>query len=123
MQLHPLCISGAVANGRAKFEANAGGGSPTPEKPLRFMQPRSRQGSPMLPVKTPKVPPPTAPQPPPVIAPAAASTAVAGPLAAVPTSISSKSGSGGGANERSFAAETATAKTAVISKLLPKMKR
>ena len=120
MQLHPIGISGAVANGRAKFEANAGGGSPTPEKPLRFMQPRSRQGSPMLPVKTPKVPPPTAaPQPPPVIAPAAAPTAVA----AAPTSISCKSGSGSDANERSFAAETATAKTAVISKLLPKMKR
>jgi hypothetical protein len=60
-----VLLSGAVANGRAKFEANAssGGsgaaGTAIPEKPLRFFQSRSRQGSPMLPVKTPKVPPVT----------------------------------------------------------------
>ena len=73
----------------------------------------------MLPVKTPKVPP-TAPQPP-VIASAVPSENAASFTAAA-TSISCKSGSGTDANERAFAAE-ATAKTAVISKLLPKMKR
>jgi hypothetical protein len=43
---------GAVANGRAKFEATPKG----PEKPSRFFGSRSRTNSPMLPVKTPKVP-------------------------------------------------------------------
>ena len=64
---------GAVANGRAKFEAQDKPSSPSgataaaasppsaatkisPEKPMRFFGSRSRTGSPMLPVKTPKVP-------------------------------------------------------------------
>ena len=45
-------IAGAVANGRAKFEAQ----KVSPEKPIRFFGSRSRTNSPMLPVKTPKVP-------------------------------------------------------------------
>ena len=45
-------FTGAVANGRAKFEATPKG----PEKPSRFFGSRSRTNSPMLPVKTPKVP-------------------------------------------------------------------
>ena len=47
-------IAGAVANGRAKFEAPNNKASP--EKPMRFFGSRSRTNSPMLPVKTPKVP-------------------------------------------------------------------
>jgi hypothetical protein len=43
---------GAVANGRAKFEAQ----KVSPEKPIRFFGSRSRTNSPMLPVRTPKVP-------------------------------------------------------------------
>ena len=66
----PMCVFfflGAVANGRAKFEAQSS--TPTtndkqvptqtkvsPEKPMRFFGSRSRTNSPMLPVKTPKVP-------------------------------------------------------------------
>ena len=61
-------ISGAVANGRAKFEAQTTNSAQScnsekgntqkisPEKPLRFFGSRSRTNSPMLPVKTPKVP-------------------------------------------------------------------
>ena len=58
-------FSGAVANGRAKFEAVSGsqpsaatsGSSAPSEKPLRFFSSsRSRGNSPLLPVKTPKVP-------------------------------------------------------------------
>merc|ERR1719367_2155863 len=45
---------GAVANGRAKFEVQNSKSSP--EKPMRFFGSRSRTNSPMLPVKTPKVP-------------------------------------------------------------------
>ena len=66
-----------MANGRAKFEAQDKPSSPSaaaaaatvaaaspasaatkisPEKPMRFFGSRSRTGSPMLPVKTPKVP-------------------------------------------------------------------
>ena len=48
-------ITGAVANGRAKFEAQ--NPKPGPDKPIRFFGSRSRTNSPMLPVKTPKVPP------------------------------------------------------------------
>ena len=44
-------FAGAVANGRAKFEATPKG----PEKPSRFLGSRSQTNSPMLPVKTPKV--------------------------------------------------------------------
>lgn len=44
---------GAVANGRAKFESTP---KASPEKPSRFFGSRSRTNSPMLPVKTPKVP-------------------------------------------------------------------
>jgi hypothetical protein len=60
---HMNLVSGAVANGRAKFEAVAathqsvppGGGSES--KPLRFFSSsKSRGNSPLLPVKTPKVP-------------------------------------------------------------------
>ena len=59
---------GAVANGRAKFEAQTSqspainsekinaGQRVSPEKPMRFFGSRSRTNSPMLPVKTPKVP-------------------------------------------------------------------
>ena len=43
---------GAVANGRAKFESQR----ISPEKPLRFFASRSRPATPILPVKTPKVP-------------------------------------------------------------------
>ena len=43
---------GAVANGRAKFESQR----ISPEKPLRFFASRSRPSTPILPVKTPKVP-------------------------------------------------------------------
>ena len=43
---------GAVANGRAKFENQR----ISPEKPLRFFASRSRPATPVLPVKTPKVP-------------------------------------------------------------------
>ena len=46
-------LSGAVANGRAKFETPP---KVSPEKPSRFFGSRSRTNSPMLPVKTPKVP-------------------------------------------------------------------
>eukprot|EP00095_Tigriopus_kingsejongensis_P005870 maker-scaffold38_size502422-snap-gene-2.17 protein:Tk05870 transcript:maker-scaffold38_size502422-snap-gene-2.17-mRNA-1 annotation:"f-box lrr-repeat protein 16" len=46
---------GAVANGRAKFEANTQKNA-SPEKPMRFFTSRSRTNSPLLPVKTPKVP-------------------------------------------------------------------
>jgi hypothetical protein len=56
-----------VANGRARFEAAACGQSPQSpqqvppplaEKPLRFFSSsRSRGNSPLLPVRTPKVPP------------------------------------------------------------------
>ena len=51
-QLFEFFFLGAVANGRAKFEATPKG----PEKPSRFFGSRSRTNSPMLPVKTPKVP-------------------------------------------------------------------
>ena len=50
--LHYTLFAGAVANGRAKFEGTPKG----PEKPSRFFGSRSRTNSPMLPVKTPKVP-------------------------------------------------------------------
>jgi hypothetical protein len=53
--LYFFFFSGAVANGRAKFEAQ----KVSPEKPIRFFGSRSRTNSPMLPVKTPKVPPTT----------------------------------------------------------------
>ena len=43
---------GAVANGRAKFESQR----ISPEKPLRFFASRSRPGTPILAVKTPRVP-------------------------------------------------------------------
>ena len=43
---------GAVANGRAKFESQR----ISPEKPLRFFASRSRPATPIMPVKTPKVP-------------------------------------------------------------------
>ena len=46
---------GAVANGRAKFESQR----ISPEKPLRFFASRSRPGTPILPVKTPRVPAPS----------------------------------------------------------------
>ena len=46
---------GAVANGRAKFESQR----ISPEKPLRFFASRSRPSTPILPVKTPKVPAPS----------------------------------------------------------------
>ena len=59
LTLHDLPLSqlfvGAVANGRAKFEAQTNS-KPSPEKPMRFFGSRSRTNSPMLPVKTPKVP-------------------------------------------------------------------
>ena len=42
-----------MANGRAKFESQP---KASPEKPSRFFGSRSRTNSPMLPVKTPKVP-------------------------------------------------------------------
>eukprot|EP00096_Caligus_rogercresseyi_P012956 TRINITY_DN5621_c0_g1_i1.p1 TRINITY_DN5621_c0_g1~~TRINITY_DN5621_c0_g1_i1.p1 ORF type:complete len:662 (-),score=166.58 TRINITY_DN5621_c0_g1_i1:68-2053(-) len=49
---------GAVANGRAKFEAanNQGGIKSSPDKPMRFFGSRNRTHSPILPVKSPKVP-------------------------------------------------------------------
>ncbi|CAB4066263.1 FBXL16 [Lepeophtheirus salmonis] len=51
---------GAVANGRAKFEAGNNqsqvGIKPSPEKPMRFFGSRNRTHSPILPVKSPKVP-------------------------------------------------------------------
>ena len=53
-QFYDFVISGAVANGRAKFEVHNNKASP--EKPMRFFGSRSRTNSPMLPVKTPKVP-------------------------------------------------------------------
>ena len=43
-------LKGAVANGRAKFEST----KISPEKPMRFFS-RSRPGTPLLPVKAPKV--------------------------------------------------------------------
>ena len=46
---------GAVANGRAKFESQR----ISPEKPLRFFASRSRPSTPILPVKTPRVPAPS----------------------------------------------------------------
>ena len=52
-------FTGAVANGRAKFEADPKKEAKEPkgpEKPSRFFGSRSRTNSPMLPVKTPKVP-------------------------------------------------------------------
>ena len=51
-----FCFSGAVANGRAKFETTNTQKNVSPEKPSRFFGSRSRTNSPMLPVKTPKVP-------------------------------------------------------------------
>ena len=53
---HFIFFSGAVANGRAKFETTNTQKNVSPEKPSRFFGSRSRTNSPMLPVKTPKVP-------------------------------------------------------------------
>ena len=52
----PNIPKGAVANGRAKFEQQSKEQKVSPEKPSRFFGSRSRTNSPMLPVKTPKVP-------------------------------------------------------------------
>ena len=53
IQIFLFYFAGAVANGRAKFESTP---KASPEKPSRFFGSRSRTNSPMLPVKTPKVP-------------------------------------------------------------------
>ena len=79
----------------------------------------------MLPVKSPKVPSTTVPPPPAAAAPAEGAALFAtGSSSTAPTRDSSKRASGGDATDNIFVGEAeATAKTAVISKLLPKMKR
>ena len=79
----------------------------------------------MLPVKSPKVPPTAAPPPAAAAATEGAALFATGTSSTAPTRDSNKrAASGGDAIDKTFAGEgEATAKTAVISKLLPKMKR